>query len=310
MNMKPIRLISSLLMLTCSAFAAPAERAILVREATLYLSPDTSSTKMAKAERGREVAIFEKSREYLHVLAMLDKGREITGWILDKGVVRTSTPNGDEILFGEAADSEAEAGKRGGRRGADKDASRLYARLAEYFPKSEYAGEAAWRAADVQWQLNREDQMSRKSAKERDPYMRTPIDDEAMRKVIKTFPGSRWADLAAWDMIDNKLCGEWQGSAKCPEKESEIYEEYIKKHPQSPKRYEAQYDAAWRQAALVDIYRGNGDQTKANAAKTRAVSLAQSLAARPNDPGDWPARGQRLLFLLNEGIPIYGTSLE
>jgi hypothetical protein len=297
-------------LLSCAAFAVPGERAILVREATIYLTPDTASAKMAKAERGREVVIIEKSREYLHVLGMLGQGREITGWILDKGVIRTSTPNGDKILFGEASDSEADASRRGGRRGADKDAARLYARLAEYFPKSEYAGEAAWRAADVQWQLGREEMMSRKSAKERDAYMRAGIDEDAMREVIKKFPNTKWADLAAWDMIDNKLCGDWQGSAKCPEKESEIYEDYIKKYPNSPKVGEAQYAIAWRQATLVDIYRANADLGKSASAKTRAMSLAQALAARPNEPGDWPARGQRLLYLLQEGIPIYGTSLE
>ncbi len=307
--------------LTSVAFAAPVERAILVREATIYLSPDTASAKLAKAERGREVGILDKTREYLHVFAMLGPGRPevgeergedraITGWILDKGVIRTSTPNGDKILFGEAADSEAEASRRGGRRGADKDAARLYARLAEYFPKSEYAGEAAWRSADVRWQLDREDMMSRKSSKERDPYMRSGISEEAMHEVMKKFPNTKWADLAAFDMIDNKLCGDWQGSVKCPEKESEIYEDYMKKHPNSPKFGEALYDAAWRQATLVDIYRGNGDAAKSAAAKQKAMSMAQSLAVRTGDQIDWPARGARLLYLLEQEIPIYGASLE
>ena len=37
-------------------------------------------------------------------------------------------------------DSEAQASRRGGRKFAAQDALRLYERLAEYFPKSPYAG--------------------------------------------------------------------------------------------------------------------------------------------------------------------------
>jgi len=32
-----------------------------------------------------------------------------------------------------------------------------------------------------------------------------------MKLVIKKFSGSKWADLAAFHLIDNKLCGDWQG---------------------------------------------------------------------------------------------------
>ena len=64
----------------------------------------------------------------------------------DKGVITTTTPDGDKIIYGEAFDSEQEASHRGGRKGADLDAMRLYARLAEYFPQSPLAAEAAYRA--------------------------------------------------------------------------------------------------------------------------------------------------------------------
>src|SRR5437868_74661 len=111
------------------------ERAVSVRSANLYLSPDTNSQKLATVERGREVAVLEHSGpQWLHVLASLGGERDVSGWILDKGLVRKTTPNGDQILFGEGADSEAEASRRGGRKGADKDALRLYYRVAEYFP--------------------------------------------------------------------------------------------------------------------------------------------------------------------------------
>ena len=42
----------------CSAAvtAAPGERAIMLREATIYISPDTGAQKLGTAGRGREVA--------------------------------------------------------------------------------------------------------------------------------------------------------------------------------------------------------------------------------------------------------------
>jgi len=252
------------------------ERAVSVRSANLYLSPDTNSQKLATVDRGREVAVLEHSgAQWVHVLASLGGERDVSGWMLDKGLIRKNTPNGDQILFGEAADSEAEAERRGGRKGADKDALRLYYRVAEYFPNSPLAGEAAYRSADIAWQLDVEDMRSRPSAKEKDPYMRHQMDEDQMKKVEKKYPNTKWADLAAFDLIDNKLCGDWEGDPKCPEKESSIYEKYVADHPQSPKAAEALYDAAWRQSALIEIYTQRNDQKKADESRQRALELAQ-----------------------------------
>jgi hypothetical protein len=82
-----------------------------VRVAQIYLSPDTSSAKLAEMDRGREIIVLETSREWVHVEANLTEERTVTGWVLDKGVVRASTPNGDKILFGEAVDSEDQASR-------------------------------------------------------------------------------------------------------------------------------------------------------------------------------------------------------
>ena len=286
------------------------ERAINVRPANLYLSPDTSSQKLAVIDRGRELAVLEHSgTQWLHVLASLGQDRDVSGWVQDKGMVRKTTPQGDQILFGEAADSEAEASRRGGRKGADKDALRLYYRVAEYFPNSPVAAEAAYRSADIAWQLDVEDMRSRPSAKEQDPYMRHQMDEDQMRQVEKKFPHTKWADLAAFDLIDNKLCGEWQGDPKCPEKESSIYEKYASEHPQSPKAGEALYDAAWRQAALIEMYREAEDQKKSEQSRTRAISLAQKAVQQaPNS--DFAYRAQLLLYLLQQGIPTYGNASE
>ncbi|MGZ4823359.1 MAG: hypothetical protein ACXVZT_02005, partial [Terriglobales bacterium] len=107
-------LLISMVAVAQSSFAAATERGVMVRVAQIYLSPDASSARLATIDRGREVAVVEKSREWAHVLASLSEpteiseGRDVTGWILDKGIVRASTPNGDKVLFGEAVASEHE----------------------------------------------------------------------------------------------------------------------------------------------------------------------------------------------------------
>ncbi|HEY1401657.1 MAG TPA: hypothetical protein VF953_08705, partial [Terriglobales bacterium] len=156
-------LLATALMALGAPFLHAAERAALVREAVIYLSPDTSSAKLGEAGRGREVILLERARNWLHVEALLGfaqtpdpafvededmEGKTITGWILDSGAVWASTPNGDRILFGAAVDSEEEASRRHGRRGADQDALRLYRRIYDLFPASPLAGEGLYRAAD------------------------------------------------------------------------------------------------------------------------------------------------------------------
>ena len=65
--------------------------------------------------------------------------------------------------------------------------------------------------------------------------------------------------------------------AECPQKETALYEQYAKEHPQSAKAPEALYNAAWRQAALTDIYRIDDDPTKSEAARKKATALAQQI---------------------------------
>jgi outer membrane protein assembly factor BamD (BamD/ComL family) len=294
---------------SCSLHAAQAEHGILVRVANIYLSPDSSSAKLGEVERGREVAIFEKSRDWLHVLASVTAERDITGWILGKGVVTTSTPNGDRILYGAAVDAESEASRRRGRKGSAQDALRLYGRTAEYFPNSPLAGESLYRSADIKWQLDREDVVSRPSAKMREAFLREGMDEELMRQVMKKFPHTKWSDLAAFRLIENKLCGDWQGSSKCPEKEAEIYEKYAREHPTSPSVPEALYDAAWRYAALIEIYKTENQSGKSADSKSRAARAAQEIVAKYPQT-DWGPRAQSLLYMVEQNIPMYGNTVE
>ncbi len=324
MNTTAKLLLAALAMGIGASFAFAAERGVLVREAVVYLSPDAASNKLSEAARGREVILLERSRNWLHVEALLGfaqtpdpafvededmEGKTVTGWILDSGVVWASTANGDRILFGAAVDSEEEASRRHGRRGADQDALRLYRRVYDLFPTSPLAGEGLYRAADVKWQIEKSDVMTRPSARERDASLRQGMDEQPMKYVMKKFPGTKWADLAAFHLIDNKLCGDWQGNSKCPDKEAEMYEKYVREHSQSPAAPEALYHAISRRAALIEIYKTEEQPKKSEESKNRAIGLAQQLVSQ-YPQSDWSARGQMLLYLLQQGVPTYGNVIQ
>jgi outer membrane protein assembly factor BamD (BamD/ComL family) len=296
---------------TLLSLAASAEtvRGTPVQVGSIYLSPDSSSNKLADIDRGREVVILETSGDWLHVEAVITEEKIITGWMMKKFVVQGSTPNGDGIVFGEAVESEDQASQRHGRRGAAQDAMRLYYRTAEYFPNSPLAAEAMYRSADIRWQINKADVMSLPSAKEKESYLRQSMDEQYMREVMKKFPGTKWADLAAFHLIENKICGDWQGSSKCPEKEAEMYEKYASEHPQSPAVAEALYDAAWRMSALIEMYKTDGESKKSDESRGKAIALAQK-AVTQGPQSDWAARAQLLLFMIEQNIPTYGNGVE
>ena len=310
--MKPARLSlwTILFLLGCSLSLCAADHGIMIRAAHIYLNPDDSSTKIADIMRGHEVAVLDRSREWLHVLASISSERDVSGWILDKGVVMASTPNGDEILYGAASDSESEASRRGGRRGAAQDAMRMYARTQEYFPNSPLAGQALYRAADIRWQLDVEDYRSRPSAKDRDPTIVLEVPEDAMRQVMKKFPRTKWSDLAAFHLLQNQMCGDWQGLAKCPDKEAQIYLKYANDHPDSPAAGEALYDAAYRQAALVTLYKtNNADQKYIDGAAAGAKELAQRAIGK-NPQSDWAYRARTLIYMVEQKMPVYGNAVE
>ncbi len=305
--MRSVRLLALVLLCALAAHAKaaiPQNLGVTVREAQLYLSPDAKSVRLATVEIGREVAVLERSNDWVQVLANVSRGRQVTGWMLNKGIVFQSTPNGDEILFGAAVQWENEASSGHGRQDAANAAGRLYLHTAEYFPNSPLAGEAMYRAADIKWQLDEADVMSRPSAHLEDPTMRGQITEDYMREVMSKYPHTKWADLAAYHLLENKICGDWAGREKCPEKESDLYENYAKDHPQSPKAGDALYEAARRQAALVDMYKADHDDGKANAAKQKAIALLQRVIGSYAESTAVP-RAHTLLFLLQQNIPTY-----
>ena len=298
--------------------AAAIERGVMLRDGVIYVSPSTTSAKLSNIGRGREVAVMERSPGWVNVVGTVqvsqdpenEADRNVTGWVEDKGVIMTTTPDGDRILYGEAFDCEMEASRRSGRPGAAQDALRLYARIPEYFPQSPLAAEAAYRAADIRWQIEAVDAQSRPSAKVRDPELHTQIDEEHMKRVMKKYPQTKWADLAAYHLIDNKLCGDWEGLPKCPETEGAIYLKYAEEHPQSPKAPEALYKAAWRYSTLIEIYKSSNQAKKSEEAMARSLDVAKKLIAQyPNDT-DWSCRAQRLIYMVQNKMPTFGSNVQ
>lgn len=300
----------ALLTIFSTSTLAPAEviRGAMMRVANIYVTPDPTSAKLGEVERGREIIVIQVSRDWINIEAQLTEERIMTGWILDKGVVRASTPNGDRILFGEAADAEDQASRRHGRRGAAQDALRLYYEVSELFPTSPIAAEAMYRSADIRWQIEKVDVSSRPSALEKEAYLREGMTEDFFKKLMKKFPGTKWADLAAFHLIENKLCGDWQGVSKCPDKEAETYEKYANEHPQSPALSEALYDAAWRRSALIEIYKTEEQPKKSEESRAKAIALAEKASQASQN--DWAARAQRLLYLIQQGVPTYGNTQE
>jgi outer membrane protein assembly factor BamD (BamD/ComL family) len=291
---------------SAGSFAADREHVTLIREETLYASAGANSQKLKQVGRGIDLTVLERSnadgQPWMKISMAADQAqvsKEVTGWLPGKAAVNASTANGDQIIFGQAVDSERQAEERGGRKGAAEDALRLYSRVPELFPGSPLAAEAMWRAADIRWQLAKADFL--KSGKQ--------LEEKYLKEIIAKFPQSKQAELAAFDLLESKLCPEWRGQAECPLKESALYEQYAHEHPQSPKAAEALYDAAWRQAALTDIYRINDDRNKSDAARKKALALAQQIQNQSPE-GDWKPRAIDLIYKLEKKIPVYGVAVD
>jgi hypothetical protein len=300
-------------------------RATALRVTWLYVSASVEAQKVDRVQPGRELVVAEKSGDWLRVFANTDVELEhtadepifdtndvpppISGWMQAKGVVIESTPSGDQVLMGAAADEEAQANDPRGPVNAARTAHLLYRRLAEIFPNSPLAAEAAWRAADISWQIQKADAASRPSAKEQAPYLRQQIDEDSLKHIIRDYPHTKQADYAAFELLDNKLCGDWQGQTKCPEKESEIYEKFAAEHADGARTAQALYLAVYRQAVLKDMYAGEENDKKSETAHAHA----RDLAARMKDKfpqSDYTARAAMLVFKLDQGIAVYGIDKQ
>jgi hypothetical protein len=299
--------------------------ATIVRDAEMYSSADDSSDRIADVMPGRELVIVERNGKWLRVFANTDapdtresdrpefgsenEAQPISGWILDKGIVDINTPRGDQVLFGAADQAEQQASVPDPPPNMAEQARLLYRRVVVMFPQSSWTPEAMYRAADIRWQIQKADAASLPSAHEKASYLREQMDEDEMKAVIKYFPRTRWAGLAAFDLIDNKLCGDWQGSEKCPEQEAGYYLRYVDEYPDSPKAAEALYDAAWREAAAGDMWQADGDMKRAGEDRNAAAGILGRMEQKYPD-SSFTARGASMMYKVDQGIAVYGSSRE
>lgn len=300
-------------------------KATAVRVANLYVQPDEGSNRVGEVTPGRELVITERSGKWLRVFANTDVevvseqdtpvfGNEqdtppLSGWMLDKGIVSTETDHGADILFGAAATAESRATEPHSPPRAAMDARRMYRMVAQIFPQASWAAESAWRAADIRWQLQKADNQSLPSAHEKESYLRPQIDESEMRKIEHLYPGSRWADFAVYAMIDNKLCGDWQGSERCPEKEADLYVKYADEYPGSPRAPQALYEAIWRLASAGDMWTSDNNDKRAGEDRAKARALATRVETKYGD-SEYSARAAALIYRVDQQIPIYGSERE
>ena len=296
-----------------------------VKQTDLYANADDSAGPIAEIMPGRELVVVQRNGKWLQVFANTDKpdtrqadqpvfGSEndvqpISGWMQNKGVVDVNTPHGDIILFGAADGFEQQATVPDPPPHVAEEARLLYRRVVMMFPQSPWTPEAMYRAADIRWQLQKVDSSTLPSAHEKKAYMRELMDEDEMRAVEKYFPHSRWADLAAFDLIDNKLCGDWQGSEKCPEQETSYYLQYVHDYPDSPKAAEALYDAVWRQAAAGDMWQADGNPKRADEDRGHAEAILDRMEQQFPD-SSFTARAASLVYKVQQGIAVYGSSSE
>jgi len=303
-----------------------AVRATVVHPAIVYISADDNAQHIAEVGPGHEVAIMETNGAWVRVFAntdILDDEDDsskpefstdetltpASGWIRNKGLVQPSTANGDLILYGTAANLEYEASQPHAPKDAADGARLLYRRVAEYYPDSPLAAESAFRSADVRWQLDRADVRTLPSAKEQEAYLRPQIYEGEMQKVMKQYPGTKYAAEAAYDLLDNKLCGDWQGLPKCPEMEAGLYEKYADRYPDSPKAAQALYEATYRQGVLVEMYLVEENRKRSEAAAASVQGLATELKQR-YPQSDYAARAASIAYRVAQHIPVYGNDRD
>jgi outer membrane protein assembly factor BamD (BamD/ComL family) len=305
----------------------PAARATVLHVANLYVMADSTNPPIATVLPGHEVVIMNRNGAWVNVFANTDEKEEqdpdsepefkdpnqsthqFSGWIRDQGVVGPKTPNGDAILYGAAAELEAQAAQPHPPKDAAQEAHLLYRRVVDYFPDSPLAPEAAWRSADIRWQLDKQDISSLPSAHEQEAYLRPELFEGALKRVMKMYPNSPYAARAAFDLIDEKLCGDWQGLPKCPEVETQVYLKYADRYPDGPKSAEALYDAAYRQGVLVTMYGVDDDKKDADKAAQNCQAIADQLLQK-YPKSDYAARAESIAFRVKQGIPIYGSDRD
>jgi hypothetical protein len=300
-------------------------RATVLHTANVYATADSSNPPLVTVTAGHEVVVLEHNGPWVRVFANTDaKDREddesvpefseetadpSTGWVHDKGIVGPTTPGGDALIYGYAAELEAAAAEPHAPKGAAEAAHLLYRRVSDYFPDSPLAAEAAFRSADIRWQIDKAANSDLPSTHEQEAFLRPQLYEGDFKRVMKLYPQTPFAARAAFALLDNRLCGDWQGLPKCPEMEAGLYEKYARQYQGGPKSAEALYDAAYREGVLVTMYEVQEDRKRSEAAAKNCDAIAQEMHAE-YPQSDYTARALSIAFRVKQGISVYGNDRD
>ncbi len=302
------------------------QRATVLHTANVYAVADPADPPIASVAPGHEIVQNQKNGPWVNVFANTDVKEEddetkpeftdpkdqpnpSSGWIRDKGIVGPRTPQGDVLLYGAAADLEVQAAEPHGPKGAAESAGLLYRRVWEYFPESTLAPEAAFRSADIRWQTDKADNSTLPSAHEQDAMLRPQLYEGELKRVMKNYPNTPDAARAAFDLLDNKVCGDWQGLPKCPEMETNLYLKYADRYPNGPKSAEALYNATYRQGALVSMYLVEENAKRSSTAAQNCQSIVDRMM-KDYPKSDFTARAASIAYRVNQGISVYGNDRD
>ena len=248
-------------------------RATVLHDAIVYVAPDDNGGKLAQVTPGHEVVVVSRSTAPGSTSSptptrpddadpdanaeFVDDRAAHARLRLDPATKASSTPTTPTATSSSTAPpptSKPRPASPTPPKGAAAAAHLLYRRVFEYFPDSPLAPEAAFRSADIRWQLDKLDISTLPQRQEQEAYLRPQLYEGEMKRVMKLYPDTQFAACAAFDLLDNKLCGDWQGLPKCPEMETNLYLKYADQYPDGPKSAEALYNAAYRQGVLVTMY--------------------------------------------------------
>lgn len=272
--------------------AATVQRAVAINDQRLYRQPRVESKVVGRLTIGEEVTVTGRQGALLEVLLP----NKAAGWTLANGLVVLDDNSHGAALLYEAADVLAQEGSAESWLGA----ARLFRKVMSLDANGPYAADAAFRAAELagRAEINATGAVSPKGS----------IAD--LNAVVRTYPKSRAAAHAAFLLLRNSLCEYWEGSPGCPEAEIGLISNYLKRYPDSPEGAEAHYAIAYRHAALVEIYlekdKPQFSPEKAVEHKTKAREAVENLL-RLDPGGAWAARGERLLWSLQNNVGVYSA---
>ncbi len=277
-------------LLAPTAVLSATQRAVVISDQRLYREARLDSKTVGRVMAGEEATVTGRQGALLEVSLPGNRA----GWTLANGVVvLDDNPRAAALLF-EAADTLAQQDSVQ----AWGCAARLFRKAASLVPGGPYAPEALSRAAELAWRM----EIRTSGAVHEAGAVKE------LEAVVRAHPKTAAAARAAYFLLKSNLCEFWEGTPGCPEAESSLISRYLQEYPHSPQDAELRYALAYRHSALVEIYL---DKEKTHFSPEKAVEQKAKArevvgALHREHPGSiWAARGERLLWSLDNNIGVY-----